>query len=56
MIHGTRAPANPFINHRIAMAPMTRSRAIGNVPNAIMRDYYGQRSGAGLVISEGTSP
>lgn len=42
--------------NRIAMAPMTRSRALDNLPNALMADYYGQRSGAGLIISEGTSP
>ena len=40
------APGPLSLQNRIAMAPMTRSRAIGNVPNAIMRDYYGQRSGA----------
>ncbi len=44
------------LQNRIAMAPMTRSRAIGNIPNSIMRDYYAQRSGAGLIITEGTSP
>ncbi len=38
------------------MAPMTRSRAIDNVPNDLMVDYYEQRSGAGLIIAEGTSP
>lgn len=38
------------------MAPMTRSRAIGNVPNDLMATYYGQRSGAGLIITEGTAP
>ncbi len=38
------------------MAPMTRSRAIGNIPNALMATYYKQRSGAGLIVTEGTSP
>ena len=38
------------------MAPMTRSRAIGNIPNDLMAVYYTQRSGAGLIITEGTSP
>jgi N-ethylmaleimide reductase len=38
------------------MAPMTRCRAIGNVPNDLMAEYYRQRSGAGLIITEGTSP
>ncbi len=42
--------------NRIVMSPMTRSRAIGNVPNDLMATYYGQRSGAGLIITEGTSP
>lgn len=44
------------LRNRIAMAPMTRSRALGNVPNAVMREYYRQRNGAGLVITEGVSP
>jgi N-ethylmaleimide reductase len=44
------------IKNRIVMAPMTRSRAIGNIPNALMAEYYSQRSGAGLIITEGTSP
>ena len=38
------------------MAPMTRCRAIGNIPNELMAHYYQQRSGAGLIITEGTSP
>jgi N-ethylmaleimide reductase len=42
-------------SNRIVMAPMTRSRAIGNTPNQLMADYYGQRSGAGLIITEGTA-
>src|SRR5690606_14845263 len=42
-------------NHMV-MAPMTRTRAIGNVPNELMAQYYGQRSGAGLIITEGTAP
>lgn len=38
------------------MAPMTRSRAIGNVPNELMATYYAQRASAGLIITEGVSP
>lgn len=38
------------------MAPMTRSRAVGNLPNELMATYYTQRAGAGLIIAEGTSP
>jgi N-ethylmaleimide reductase len=45
----------PLAN-RIVMAPMTRSRAIGNVPNALVAQYYGQRADAGLIVTEGTSP
>ncbi len=42
--------------NRIVMAPMTRSRAIGNLPNQLMADYYAQRATAGLIITEGVSP
>jgi N-ethylmaleimide reductase len=38
------------------MAPMTRSRAIGNIPNDMMAEFYSQRTDAGLLITEGTSP
>ena len=44
------------LKNRIVMAPMTRCRAIGNVPNELMAKYYNQRSAAGLIITEGTSP
>jgi N-ethylmaleimide reductase len=44
------------LTNRVVMAPMTRSRAIGNIPNDLMATYYGQRAGAGLIITEGTSP
>lgn len=44
------------VKNRIVMAPMTRCRAIGNVPNDLMATYYHQRSSAGLIITEGTSP
>ncbi|MDD3610322.1 MAG: alkene reductase [Halothiobacillaceae bacterium] len=42
--------------NRIAMAPMTRSRALDNVPNELMAQYYSLRAEAGLLITEGTSP
>src|SRR5277367_4672572 len=41
---------------RIVMAPMTRSRAINNIPNELMAEFYLQRATAGLLITEGTSP
>jgi N-ethylmaleimide reductase len=44
------------LSNRAVMAPMTRSRAEGNVPNALMVEYYSQRASAGLIITEGTSP
>lgn len=44
------------LKNRFVMAPMTRSRADGNVPNALMTEYYRQRNGAGLVITEGVAP
>lgn len=40
----------------MVMAPMTRCRAIGNIPNDLMAMYYQQRASAGLIITEGTSP
>ncbi len=44
------------LSNRIVMAPMTRSRAIDNIPNELMATYYGQRSTAGLIITEGVAP
>ena len=41
--------------NRIIMAPLTRGRSDpGSVPNAMMTEYYRQRAGAGLIISEAT--
>lgn len=47
---------NQTLQNRLVMAPMTRSRATGNIPNALMMEYYAQRGTAGLIITEGTSP
>jgi N-ethylmaleimide reductase len=46
------------IANRIAMAPMTRSRAIGAVPGPLHVEYYAQRASAGVIVTEGvaTSP
>jgi len=45
------------LKNRVVMAPLTRSRAVDrNAPNALMVEYYSQRAGAGLIITEGTSP
>jgi N-ethylmaleimide reductase len=35
---------------------MTRNRALGNIPNDLMRLYYEQRASAGLIVSEGIAP
>jgi N-ethylmaleimide reductase len=45
----------PLAN-RMVMAPMTRSRAINNLANELIANYYAQRSSAGLIITEGVSP
>ena len=47
----------PFdLPNRIVMAPLTRSRSDtdGRVP-AFAADYYSQRAGAGLIVSEATN-
>jgi N-ethylmaleimide reductase len=42
--------------NRIVLAPMTRGRAgVDRIPNDLMAEYYFQRSGAGLIITEATS-
>ncbi|MDQ2084259.1 hypothetical protein RA307_29070 [Xanthobacteraceae bacterium Astr-EGSB] len=38
------------------MCPLTRSRAIGNVPTGPMAEYCAQRASAGLIITEGIRP
>ena len=43
------------LRNRLAMAPMTRNRAgDGNVPTPMMAEYYAQRAGAGLLVTEGS--
>ncbi len=44
------------LQNHLVMSPMTRNRALGNIPNALMAEYYAQRGSAGLIITEGTSP
>src|SRR3954469_3306896 len=43
------------LSNRVVMAPLTRSRAPGRVPNQMMLEYYVQRAGAGLILSEATA-
>lgn len=42
--------------HRVAMAPLTRSRAgqPGDIPTAMNAEYYRQRASAALIITEAT--
>lgn len=56
LLFSTYALGSTTLKNRIVMAPMTRSRAIGNIPNELIAEYYGQRASAGLIITEGTSP
>ncbi len=41
--------------NRIVMAPLTRNRAPGAIPTALMATYYTQRAKAGLIITEATA-
>jgi N-ethylmaleimide reductase len=46
-----------FLRNRVVMAPMTRSRADARgVPTPLVCEYYRQRAGAGLIVSEGIAP
>ena len=42
--------------NRIFMAPLTRCRATPgtDAPNAMIAEYYAQRAGAGIIVSEAT--
>jgi N-ethylmaleimide reductase len=43
--------------HRLAMAPLTRSRATPDgVPTELNAEYYAQRASHALIITEGTQP
>jgi N-ethylmaleimide reductase len=57
MLFESYSAAQLPLANRVVMSPMTRSRALANnTPNALMATYYAQRAGAGLIITEGTSP
>ncbi|PVE56823.1 alkene reductase [Rhizobium rhizogenes] len=40
--------------NRVVMAPLTRNRSPGAIPNNLNATYYEQRATAGLIITEGT--
>jgi 2,4-dienoyl-CoA reductase-like NADH-dependent reductase (Old Yellow Enzyme family) len=45
------------LRHRLALAPMTRSRALPDgTPGPFAAEYYAQRAELGLLITEGTQP
>lgn len=45
------------LQNRLAMAPMTRSRAqFDGTPGELAAEYYSQRASAGLIVTEGTQP
>ncbi|MDN5920362.1 MAG: alkene reductase [Pseudonocardia sp.] len=45
------------LTHRVWLAPLTRNRADADgTPNALQAQYYAQRAGAGLIVSEGSQP
>ncbi|GLQ97258.1 alkene reductase [Dyella mobilis] len=45
------------LSNRLAMAPMTRSRAqVDGTPGTLAAEYYAQRAGLGLIVTEGTQP
>jgi N-ethylmaleimide reductase len=53
----SKASLGPLaLQNHLVMCPLTRSRAIDNVPNDLMAEYYAQRASVGLIITEGTSP
>jgi N-ethylmaleimide reductase len=69
-VHVTQKPLNPdspllqpvtagalHAANRVWMAPLTRNRADADgTPNDLSVEYYRQRAGAGVVISEGSQP
>jgi N-ethylmaleimide reductase len=48
--------AGHHLRNRIAMAPMTRTRSPGTVPNEHVAEYYRQRASAAFIITEGIHP
>src|SRR5690348_9781037 len=58
----TQALLNPVklgpytLKNRVVMAPMTRDRADNPelAPTALHAEYYAQRAGAGLIVTEGS--
>jgi 2,4-dienoyl-CoA reductase-like NADH-dependent reductase (Old Yellow Enzyme family) len=46
-----------ILRNRLVMAPMTRSRAqFDGTPSKLAAEYYAQRAGIGLIVTEGVQP
>jgi N-ethylmaleimide reductase len=43
------------LRNRVVMAPMSRRRAVKGIPGHAAAVYYGQRAGAGLIVTENTA-
>jgi N-ethylmaleimide reductase len=56
LLYSTTSLGSLTLQNRLVMAPLTRSRAINNVPNELMATYYAQRASVGLIVTEGTAP
>ncbi len=57
ILYSNTSPDHLSLQNHLVMCPLTRNRAINNLPNELMREYYTQRaSSVGLIITEGTSP
>lgn len=52
----TATLGNHTLKNRIVLPPLTRQRSTqpGNIANELMAEYYQQRAGAGLIVTEGT--
>jgi N-ethylmaleimide reductase len=56
ILHSNASLGPLALQNHVVMCPLTRNRAINNVPNDLMAEYYAQRASVGLIITEGTSP
>ena len=56
ILYTKTSPEHLSLQNHLVMCPLTRNRAIGNLPNELMQQYYKQRASMGLIITEGTSP
>lgn len=55
MLFDSYTLGNMRLKNRVVMAPMTRARNADGIPDDNNALYYGQRAGAGLIVTEGTA-